>query len=381
MGAPGGARLIRRRFWLPALDIPDLRSIFSACPAGSTLSRFPAPPVKALLRRATAPPVAALPLPDRLTDGGLLLLTLIWGVNFAVVKGALDSVGPMAFNALRFPLAALTVFLILRLRGPLPRPERRHLLPILFLGVVGNGIYQILFIHALDLTRAGNVALLLATTPVWAALLAALFREGTLDGATVVGGVATMAGMGLVVVGGSADPAWSAETLRGDVLAAGAAFTWALYTVGSRGLLLRYGSVPVTAWTLWGGAAALVLIGLPELGRTEIGSLSPGVWGAVAFAGMLALGVSYVIWSRGVERLGSARTATYANLVPVVALFTAWATLGEFPVVLQWIGAAVILAGVVLARFGGRLRFRPGPRPPVPQAAVPETQRPESPRR
>jgi drug/metabolite transporter (DMT)-like permease len=331
--------------------------------------------------RTAPPPAPTLLLPDRLTDVGLLLLTLIWGVNFAVVKGALDSVGPMAFNALRFPLAALTVFLIFRLRGPLPRPERRHILPILFLGVVGNGIYQVLFIHALDLTRAGNVALLLATTPVWAALLAALFRESTLDGATVVGGIATMAGMGLVVAGGSADPAWSADTLKGDLMAAGAAFTWALYTVGSRGLLLRYGSVPLTAWTLWGGAAALVLIGLPELGRTDVGSLSPGVWGAVAFAGILALGVSYVIWYRGVERLGSARTATYANLVPVVALLTAWATLGEFPVLLQWMGAAVILAGVVLARFGGRMRSRPGPRSPEPGAEAPETRRPESPRR
>ncbi len=298
------------------------------------------------------------PPPDRVTDLGLLLLTLIWGVNFAVVKGALDSVGPMAFNALRFPLAALTVFLLLRLRGPLPRPERRHLLPILLLGVVGNGLYQILFIHALDLTRAGNVALLLATTPVWAALLSALFREGTLDGATVVGGMATVLGMGLVVAGGTSDPAWGRETLTGDLLAAGAAFTWALYTVGSRRLLLRYGSVPLTAWTLWGGTGLLVVLGLPELGRTEVAGLSPGVWGAVVFAGVLALGVSYVIWYRGVERLGSARTATYANLVPVVALFTAWVTLGEFPVLLQWTGAAVILGGVVLARFGGRLRAR-----------------------
>jgi drug/metabolite transporter (DMT)-like permease len=305
---------------------------------------------------ATAPRVS--PPPDRLTDVGLLLLTLIWGVNFSVVKAALQWVGPMAFNALRFPLAALTVFLILRLRGPLPRPERRHLIPLLLLGFLGNGVYQVLFIHALDLTRAGNVALLLATTPVWTALLAALFRENTLDGATVLGGIATLGGMTLVVVGGSGGPGWGGGTFRGDLLAAGAAFTWALYTVASRGLIVRYGSVPVTAWTLWGGTAAIVVLGLPELGKTELWTLPPSVWGAVVFAGVLALGLSYVLWYRGVQRLGSARTATYSNLVPVVALLTAWATLGEVPVALQWMGAVIILGGVVLARFGGRLRFR-----------------------
>jgi drug/metabolite transporter (DMT)-like permease len=310
---------------------------------------------------------------DFRTDLGLLILTLVWGVNFAVVKGALVDIPAMAFNALRFPLASLTVYLILRARGPLPSFERRDLGRILFLGVAGNGVYQLLFIHGLDRTSAGNTALLLATVPVWAALLSALLREGTLDRYVVGGIMATLAGMVLVILGGDAQLQVGASTLAGDLMAAGAAFLWATYTVGSRGLILRYGSVPVTAWTLWVGTVVLVILGIPDLVTMDWGGI-PALsgWGAVGFAGVFALGLSYLLWYRGVHRLGSARTAAYSNLVPVVALLTAWALLGEVPSALQWGGAVVILGGIVLARFGGRTTPipEPAPTPSVPPARV-----------
>jgi drug/metabolite transporter (DMT)-like permease len=327
-----------------------------------------------LARPSSFPPVHSVNPPstrgpDRATDIGLVVLTVVWGVNFSVVKGALDFIPAMGFNALRFPLASLTVYAILRARGPLPSLEWKDLGRILLLGIAGNGVYQLLFIHGLDRTTAGNTALLLATVPVWTALFAALIREGTLDRYVVGGIVATLSGMVLVVVGGGAELRLGGSTLAGDAMAAGAAFLWAAYTVGSRGLILRYGSVPVTAWTLWSGSIVLVLLGVPDLVRMDWGAvpLLAG-WGAVAYAGILALGLSYVLWYRGVHRLGSARTAAYSNLVPVVALLVAWASLGEVPTVLQWIGAAVILAGIVLARVGSRVppRIAPGLTPSVP---------------
>jgi drug/metabolite transporter (DMT)-like permease len=296
---------------------------------------------------------------DPLTDAGLVLLTIIWGVNFSVVKWALDWLDPMAFNALRFPLAALTVYAVLRIRGRIPRPQTEDIGGIVLLGVAGNAIYQLLFIHALDLTRAGNVALFLATTPAWAAILSWMAREGTMDLRAVIGVGFTLAGMILVVLGGDQELAWGARSLLGDLLAAAAAFTWALYTVGSRRYVLRYGSVPVTAWTLWTGSFILVLLGVPALLDAPVRDLPTSVWGAIAFAGILALGVSYLLWYRGVGRLGSARTATYSNLIPIVALITAWITLGESPAVLQGVGAMIILAGVLLARPPGWLSLRP----------------------
>jgi drug/metabolite transporter (DMT)-like permease len=288
---------------------------------------------------------------ERNTDLGLVVLTLVWGLNFAVVKGALELIPALAFNALRFPIAALTVYLILRMQGPLTLPDRKDLPKLALLGIGGNGIYQLLFIHGLDRTSAGNSALILATVPVWTLLLSAAAGEARLDRRILLGITTTLLGMGFVVLGGEAQVGFQGTTLPGDLMILGSALLWALYTVGSRGLILRYGSVPVTAWTLWAGTLPLVLLGVPELRVLDWGEIPVlAGWGAVVFAGVLALGLSYVLWYRGVHRLGSARTAVYSNLVPVVAVLSAWPLLGEIPGPLQWVGMGVIGFGIILTR-------------------------------
>ena len=70
----------------------------------------------------------------------------------------------------------------------------------------------------------------------------------------------------------------------------------------------------------------------------------------MVYAGALGIGLAYLIWNTAVARIGNTRTATYSNLVPAVALLVAWAWLGERPLALQLVGAAVIIGGITLAR-------------------------------
>lgn len=288
---------------------------------------------------------------DGTTDALLLLLTLIWGVNFAVIKAALSELHPFAFNALRFPLASLVLYLLLRRRGALVLPRAEDRLRIVGLGILGNIVYQPLFILGLDLTTAGNASLLLATTPVWTLLLSSGLRHEEPSRRVWMGIAGTVAGM-ILVVGGGGGLHLARTGLVGDLLMVGAAVTWSLYTVGARDLVHRYGSLAVTSWTLWVGSSGLVLLGLPWLRRTDLGGVSPAAWAGVAYAGVFAISVAYAIWYRGVHRLGNARTAAYSNLVPVVALVAAWVWLGEVPGLVQIGGACVILGGLWVARTG-----------------------------
>jgi drug/metabolite transporter (DMT)-like permease len=289
------------------------------------------------------PPVAS-------AHAALLLMVLIWGINFPVAKGALAELSPLAFNALRFPLAALVVFAALRRRGGVflwpARGDRRR---VFGLGVLGNVVYQQFFIFGLALTRAGTASLLLAATPIITALLSAGLGHERVGVRTWLGVIATFAGIALVVAFGPAADAGGASLL-GDLLMIGASISWAVYTVGSRSLIERYGSVQFTAWTLWTGAVGLCLIGLPSVVRTDLGAVSPGAWFGVVYAGALSIGIAYLIWYYGVRLIGNTRTAAYSNLVPVVALVAAWLQLGEVPSAGQLAGAGVILTGLTLAQ-------------------------------
>lgn len=95
---------------------------------------------------------------------------------------------------------------------------------------------------------------------------------------------------------------------------------------------------------------------MPSILRTDLSAVSPLAWAGVVYAGILSIGVAYLIWYRGVRLLGASRTAVYSNLVPVAALITAWVWLGEVPSALQLAGATVILGGLTLARLAGSPR-------------------------
>jgi drug/metabolite transporter (DMT)-like permease len=156
------------------------------------------------------------------TETALALMVFVWGVNFAVVKRALEAFDPLAFNALRYPIASAFVFVVLRAQGPLALPERRDWPRILLLGVLGNVVYQMAFILGLDRTLAGHASLILALTPVFTAFLSSLTgheRPGPrtwLGAALAAAGVALVTGSALTLGGGSK------RALQGDLILLGA---------------------------------------------------------------------------------------------------------------------------------------------------------------
>lgn len=300
---------------------------------------------------------------DVATDLGLVALAAIWGVNFSIVKLVLEQMGPLAFNALRFPLAAAVLgWLVWRTSGALV-PERRDIPRILLLGALGNVLYQLAFIIGIDWTYAGNASLLLSTTPVWTVILSAVAGHEQPNRWVITGVVGTLIGMVLVVLGSGEQLSLGSDTLRGDLLMIVASILWSAYTVIGAAPVGRYGALRMTTWTLWVGTPVLVLLGIPSLVRTDLAAVSVGAWLGVVYAGLFALALAYVIWYVGVERLGNSRTAVYSNLVPVWALITAWIWLGERPTELQLLGAASILIGLTIARLG---QSSPSPDPSSP---------------
>ncbi|HEU0079157.1 MAG TPA: EamA family transporter, partial [Longimicrobiaceae bacterium] len=282
------------------------------------------------------------------TETALSVMVLVWGVNFAVAKYALTSIHPLAFNALRFVIASVLVFGVLRAQKQVSLPARADVPRVIALGLLGNVFYQMCFILGLDRTPAGYASLVLAITPILTAFLSMLTgheRPGprTWGGAALsVRGVALVSGAG-VRVGGH-------ETLVGTLILVGASFAWAMYTVGARPIVRRYGSVRTTAWTLWIGAVGLIVLGTPSLLRQEWRTVGPAAWGGLVFSATFAIGLAYLIWYRGVERIGNTRTAIFSNLTPVVALFAGAVLLREQPSALALLGTALTLGGVMIVR-------------------------------
>jgi len=288
---------------------------------------------------------------DLTVDLGLILTAVIWGMNFPVVKAVLREMEPLAFNALRFPCAALAIWVLLKAQGRRLMPARKDWRTVIALGTAGHIVFQVCFIYGLDLTLTGNAALLLSTVPVWVLLISAAVGWERFNLSILFGALGTLAGMVILVTGGSHE---TGGARVGDLLVLGAALSWSVYTVFGRRMTKRRGVLEMTAWTLWAGLPFIMLMGIPDLLRTDWGAVSAGAWLGIVYAGVFAIAVAYLLWYRGVRAIGQSRTSVYQNLVPVIALAGAWLWLEEMPTPQQLIGAAVILAGVVVARRSPR---------------------------
>jgi drug/metabolite transporter (DMT)-like permease len=282
------------------------------------------------------------------TESALAVMVLVWGVNFAVVKSALAVFEPLAFNALRFLVASVFVGAVLRAQGALTLPERRHVPRIVMLGLLGNVAYQMCFILGLSRTRAGSAALILALTPVLTAFLSMLTGHERPGWRTWGGAALSILGIGLVT--GASALLEGREALVGDLILVLAAAVWAIYTVGARPIVDRYGSIQTTAWTLWVGAAGLLALGTPALLRQRWSEVDGQAWGGLFFSALFAIGLAYLIWYRGVEKIGNTRTAIFSNLTPVVAMIAAAVLLRETPTNWAILGAALTLGGVMVVR-------------------------------
>ena len=284
--------------------------------------------------------------PALAADLGMLLVALIWGVNFSVTKGAFDTFPPFAFTGVRFALASLfLVPLVHRLEGA-ERLPRAALLRLVVLGVVGNTLYQLAWISGLERTTASNSALILASMPTIVALMAVAlglepFRPKVIAGVLV-------ASLGVVLVVAARGTGFGSATMAGDLLSLAAVLCWASYTLGLRVLPSGITPLRVTMLTTVAGAPVLLLAGLPSIERTDWSAVSWEGWAALAYSTVLSLLVAYVIWNRSVKVVGPSRTVIYMCLTPLVAVTAAAVLLGERPRPLQAVGAALIIAGVVL---------------------------------
>jgi len=298
----------------------------------------------------------------RSTDALLLAMVAIWAINFSVVKWGVEAIPPLPFNAIRFLIASSIVLAARRLRGWRPGFQRRDRWRLLGLGLMGNTLYQVLFILGISRTTAGNCAFILALTPVvviageWMAGRRSLNRVGML------GVFLSCAGLAAVVFG-KHGVQLGAGTLVGDLLVLAATILWGAYTVLIVPLMARYSSNHVTMATLVSGTPLLILIALPGAWTVSWNQVAPAAWLAVLYSGALAIAASYLIWNLAVQRVGGARTAVYSNLTPILAALIGWALLGETWTAIQTLGAAGVVLGVFLSRAGGSAPVTGAPGP------------------
>ena len=290
------------------------------------------------------------------SDVSLLCVAIIWGINIPIMKIGLDHLNIYVFNALRLAISAgvLVVLAWKELRNGFLPAGGISWKEVLIYALLASGFYQLLFLLGIARTTSGNTALIMATVPMWTALLARVFIGESIQRLAWIGLCIALAGTMIVGVE-TGNISAGRDHLWGNLLILIASLVWSGGTVYSRPLLRRISPLQLSAVA---SVAVLPIHLLAAAGHYQesLGELqSPQLWLILLYSGILSSGLALPLWNVGVRHAGAAHAAVIQNLIPLIAIFAAWISRGEIATMAQLLGGSLILGGLVLMRRG-----RPG---------------------
>lgn len=284
---------------------------------------------------------------------------IIWGSTYLAIRFAIETIPPFLMAGTRFLIAGGLLYAWARLRGA-GRPSLRHWRSGLIVGGLmllgGNGGVT----WAEQRISSGLAALLIATVPMWMALLEALPPNRMLPTRRALPTRRVLFGLGLgilgvaLLIGPSSLLDSEAVDLLGALAVIGGALAWALGSLYSRHAELPDSPLQGIALEMLGGGALLLLAGSlsGEWGRLDLQAVSAGSLLALGYLVLFGSIVAFSAYIWLLKHTSPARAATYAYVNPVVAVWLGWALADEPLTALTLLAAAVIIAGVALINTG-----------------------------
>lgn len=278
--------------------------------------------------------------PAQLAMIALLLMSLIWGYNWVVMKQVIQYVDPFDFSAIRTLLGAVTLFTVLVvLRRPMPLVAAPQ---VMLLGILQTGAFTALIQWALVAGGAGKTAVLVYTMPFWVIPLAWWLLGERIRGAQWVAIVLAACGLVLVL-----EPWSMGGSVLSNTLGVAAGLTWAMSAVVAKRMRRDhdFDLLSLTAWQMLFGALALSVVALMVPSRPI--DPTPYFFGALAFNAVLATGLAWLLWLYVLNNLSAGMAGLSALGIPMIGALAGWIELGEVPTPYELGGMLLIGAALV----------------------------------
>jgi len=286
----------------------------------------------------------------------VMFAVVAWGASFIATKFALRDVSPVTVVWLRFGMGLLVIGVVVAARGQLALPARAELGYFALLGFIGIAYHQWLQATGLQTAQASTTAWLVATTPIFMALLGWLVLKETLTWVQITGILLAAFGVALVVTGGDfSSLGWQQSGMPGNLYILASAPNWAIFSVLSRRGLKQHPAARMMLYVMGFGwlIVSLALFAPGGVGLTEISQLTRPGWMGVLFLGVICSGVAYVFWYDGLQAMPVGQVGALLYVEPLIAVLVAAWLLNEAIVLASLLGGAAILFGVYMVERRG----------------------------
>lgn len=276
-----------------------------------------------------------------------LFAVIAWGISFIATKVALADISPITVVWMRFGMGVIILGIAVGTRKQFALPKRNEWGYFMLLGFVGITFHQWLQSTALQTSRASTTAWIVATTPVFMALLGRMALKEKLNWVQTCGiGLATL---GVLLVVSNGDP--RAISLNqfgapGDILVLISSVNWAVFSALSRHGLKSHPAARMMYYVMTFGWLFTSIQFFAGPGLLEIPRLTIDGWVGVVFLGVFCTGLAYIAWYDALQVLPTGQLGAFLFLEPPVAVIVAAIILAEPITWAAMLGGVTILGGV-----------------------------------
>lgn len=288
----------------------------------------------------------------------LILAVVVWGGSFVATKIALEDIAPVTIIWLRFGIGLVILGLATLWRKEWATPQARELPYLALLGFLGITFHQWLQSTGLQTSQATTTSWIVATIPIFMALLGWLALHEKLYPLQILGILIAAAGVLLVVTQGDfAALAHGKIGTWGDLLVLISAPNWAVFSVLSRRGLRRHPPARLIFLAMAFGWLLTTIQFFLGPGLGDVAHLSRSGWWAILFLGVFCSGLAYIYWYDGLQALPVAQVGAFVYLEPFVTVVVAALLLDEPLLLPSILGGVAIIAGVQLVQSRPRRRL------------------------
>ena len=270
----------------------------------------------------------------------------IWGGMYVVSKVVLEIIHPFTLVAIRLILGALTLALVLVIRG-FPTISQKQFLQVAGVGFVGYGVSLSLQFLGTKLSTAANGSLVTSATPAFVLLFAWILLREKITARRLL--ALLLATLGVIAVIDPRTAQLKPTLFLGNLSLLGAAMTWALYSVLVRKVTQNIEVLPFSLIAFLGGLPIVIPAGIWEFNTVGVGKISLGVAGGVLFLGIISTALAMILWNTAFTILDANVASLTFFAQPVVGTFLGWLFLGEQISLLFVIGGILISLGLIIS--------------------------------
>ncbi len=258
-----------------------------------------------------------------------------------------DGVPAMHASLGRFAFGSLGLLVVLLGVRPWPRPTRAQWGQLVAMGFFGVFLYNLCFFTGLRTVPAGRASLMATLQPSVVFVYSCVFWGEKPTGRKLGGLLLSLLGAALVLTQADPEKLFQTGLGSGDLWILGTVLSWVAYTLIGRKVTATLDALPATAYAIWLGFGMLIGFSVVTgVGWPDVSKVS--WWLVSAYLGLLGTSLAFLLYLRGIERLGAARASIFINLVPVFSVLTSNVALGEAMTWATLGGGAMALMGVRL---------------------------------